>query len=284
MIFMGSEKYPSENEYDQYIKKCGGFDNADTDYEETSFYFEIQEQHLDGAMDRFSQLFKAPLMLKDAMSREREAVESEFCSKMNEEDLRRDQLLASLGNPEHPISIFAWGNSSTLKDNIDDDELYERVHAFRRRHYSASRMYLCVQARKPLDYLQELVVNHFSGVVDNGLAGDDLTQFTSANAFQKTFFEQVYFIKPIANISKIDITWCLGPVVQAYKTKPHHYLSFLLGHEGTGSLLAYLRKKLWCMDLAAGIDESGLGSNSLFSLFSISVHVTDEGFKHLDEV
>ena len=30
MIFMGSEKYPTENEYDAYIQKCGGFDNAAT--------------------------------------------------------------------------------------------------------------------------------------------------------------------------------------------------------------------------------------------------------------
>lgn len=38
------------------------------------------------------------------------------------------------------------------------------------------------------------------------------------------------------------------------------------------------------MDLAAGIEEGGLESNSIFSLFSISVHVTDEGFAHLKEV
>lgn len=281
---MGSEKYPSENEFDQYIKKCGGYDNADTDYEETSYYFEVQEPHLDGAMDRFSQLLKAPLMKKDAMGREREAVESEFSSKMNEVDVRRDQLLASLGNADHPVSIFAWGNLATLKDTIDDDQLYEKVHAFRRRHYSASRMYLCVQARLPLDDLQHLAVKHFAGIVNTEIDGDDFSKYTYENAFQAAFYEQVYFVKPIANVSRVDITWCMGPVVQAYKTKPHHYLSFLLGHEGTGSLLAYLRKRLWCMDLAAGIDESGLGSNSLFSLFSISVHVTDEGFKHLTEV
>lgn len=41
MIFMGSKKYPTENEYDSYISKCGGFDNAVTDLEETTFYFEM---------------------------------------------------------------------------------------------------------------------------------------------------------------------------------------------------------------------------------------------------
>jgi nardilysin len=74
MIFMGSAKYPSENEYDKYIKQCGGSDNADTNYEETSFYFEVAEKYLDGALDRFANLFTEPLMQKDTMNREREAV------------------------------------------------------------------------------------------------------------------------------------------------------------------------------------------------------------------
>lgn len=154
MIFMGSEKYPSENEFDQFMQKSGGFDNADTDFDETSFYFDTREEFLDEALDRFSQFFKAPLMLKEAMTREREAVESEFASKKNGEDVRRGQLLSSIGQTAHPSSIFAWGNLETLKDNIDDEALYKKVHEFRERHYSAHRMYVCLQSNKSLVDLQ----------------------------------------------------------------------------------------------------------------------------------
>lgn len=154
MIFMGSEKYPTENGFDQFMQKSGGFDNADTDFDETSFYFETREEFLEEALDRFSQFFKAPLMLKEAMTREREAVESEFTSKKNGEDVRREQLLASIGQPKHPSSIFPWGNLETLKQNIDDDALYQKVHEFRNRHYSAHRMYVCLQSNKSLDDLQ----------------------------------------------------------------------------------------------------------------------------------
>ena len=284
MIFMGSEKYPTENEFDQFIKKHGGFDNADTDSEETSFYFEVEEQHLDGALDRFSQFFKAPLMLKEAMTREREAVESEFSSKMNGEDVRRDQLLSSLVCPEHPGSIFGWGNLKTLKDNIEDDALYQRVHGFWKRHYSSDRMYVVLQARFPLDDLQELAEKHFASVPNNGLPSDDFSAIPHENVFQAKFHEKVYFVKPVGNISKIDITWCLPSVLKAYKCKPHHYLGYVLGYEGKGSLLSYLRKKLWAIELVAGVDDSGLGSNTSFSLFTISVYLTDSGFSHLNEV
>lgn len=49
-------------------------------------------------------------------------------------------------------------------------------------------------------------------------------------------------------------------------------------------MLSYLRKRLWAVDLAAGTDDSGMGSNKLFSLFNICVHLTEDGFDHLDDV
>lgn len=70
MIFMGSEKYPKENEFDQFISSNGGADNAMTECEHTMFYFEIVEEQLAGAIDRFAQLFVSPLMLRDSMERE----------------------------------------------------------------------------------------------------------------------------------------------------------------------------------------------------------------------
>lgn len=65
-----------ENDFDAFIKKRGGSDNASTECELTTFYFEIQEKYLLSALDRFAQFFIKPLMKKDAITREREAVES----------------------------------------------------------------------------------------------------------------------------------------------------------------------------------------------------------------
>lgn len=214
MIFMGSQKYPTENEFDQYISKNGGYDNAHTDLDETVFYFEIQEQYLDGALDRFSQFFKGPLMLKEAMTREREAVDSEFTSKKHREDFRREQLLVSLGQPNHPSSIFSWGNLKTLKEDINDEDLYKKVHEFRKRHYSAHRMYLCIQARMSLDELQELAIKHFADVRNNQLPPDDFSNFTHENAFCEKFYKKTFFVKSIRDQSTINIAWCLPPILR----------------------------------------------------------------------
>lgn len=45
-----------------------------------------------------------------------------------------------------------------------------------------------------------------------------------------------------------------------------------------------MRKRLWAVDLIAGTDTSGMGSTNLFSLFTISIHLTKIGFEHLDDV
>ncbi|XP_014089704.1 nardilysin [Bactrocera oleae] len=284
MIFMGSEKYPAENAFDAHIKKCGGFDNAHTEFEETCFYFEVSEEHLDSSMDYFSALLKAPLMKKEAMTRERDSVESEFQQIVHDDEVRRDQLVAAYATPGYPHATFPWGNLKTLKDGISDDDLHAMLHEFQKRHYSAHRMCVCVQARLPIDELEQMVVKHFSGIPSNDLPGLDLSPYNYRDAFQNEFFEEVFFVKPVENICKLELTWVLPSMIKQYKTKPDQFISHLIGYEGEGSLCAYLRKRLWALELTAGIDESGFESNSIYSSFVIGIFLTDRGFQHLDEV
>uniref|UniRef100_A0A1I8PFT7 Nardilysin n=1 Tax=Stomoxys calcitrans TaxID=35570 RepID=A0A1I8PFT7_STOCA len=284
MIFMGSKKYPTENAFDAHIKKCGGFDNANTECEETLFYFEVSEEHLDTSMDYFTALLKAPLMMKEAMAREREAVESEFQQTLHDDEARRDQLLASLANPNYPHSTFPWGNLKSLKENIDDEVLHNELHEFCKRHYSGHRMRVCVQARLPIDELEALVVKHFSDIPSNNLDGENFEVYNYREAFSPEFHNEVFFVKPVENVCKLELTWVLPSMTKLYKCKPDHFMSYLIGYEGEGSLCAYLRRRLWALELIAGVDESGFDTNSIYSLFNLCIYLTDSGFQHLDEV
>jgi secreted Zn-dependent insulinase-like peptidase len=40
MLFQGTEKYPSENEYSEFMSKNGGYNNAYTSLTNTNFHFE----------------------------------------------------------------------------------------------------------------------------------------------------------------------------------------------------------------------------------------------------
>ena len=68
--FMGSEKFPDENAYDDFLTKHGGGSNAFTDCEQTCYYFDVHYKQLYKALDRFAQFFIAPLLRPHALQRE----------------------------------------------------------------------------------------------------------------------------------------------------------------------------------------------------------------------
>jgi insulysin len=78
MLFMGTEKYPSENEYSEYITNVGGMNNAYTSMTDTNYMFDSSNDGFQGALDRFAQFFIAPLLKEDSTEREMEAVDSEY--------------------------------------------------------------------------------------------------------------------------------------------------------------------------------------------------------------
>lgn len=53
MLFLGTEKYPKENEYSQFLSEHAGSSNAFTSGEHTNYYFDVSHEHLQGALDRW---------------------------------------------------------------------------------------------------------------------------------------------------------------------------------------------------------------------------------------
>ncbi|KAF4797184.1 nardilysin, N-arginine dibasic convertase, NRD convertase 1 [Turdus rufiventris] len=178
MVFMGSLKYPDENGFDAFLKKHGGGDNASTDCERTVFQFDVQRKYFKEALDRWAQFFIHPLMIRDAIDREVEAVDS--------------------------------GNADTLKHEpkMNNIDTYTRLREFWQRHYSAHYMTLVVQSKETLDTLEKWVTEIFSEIPN----------------------------------------------------------------------------KFWALALYGGNGETGFEQNSTYSIFSISVTLTDEGYKHFYEV
>jgi nardilysin len=247
MVFMGSEKYPDENAYDKFITSMGGRYNATTHYSFTFFYFSVNEEGFHGAIDRLSNFFISPLMLKDSINRERNAVESEFQNRYNDDRARLDQLFVScMTRPDHPAHTFPWGNLKTLKDSISDDDLYAKVHKFHKKHYVANKMYLCLQSKLKLDELQELAVKYFSDVPFKADIDPPLSEnpkFGYLNAFKPEFFEKMYFMKPKSDQIKLVISWILPSNLKKYRCKSQQFIAHIIGHEGPGSLCSYLRNK-----------------------------------------
>ncbi|KAM8805816.1 nardilysin-like [Eudromia elegans] len=284
MVFMGSLKYPDENGFDAFLRKHGGSDNASTDCERTVFHFDIQQQYFKEALDRWAQFFIHPLMIRDAIDREIEAIDSEYQLAKPSDKNRQELLLGSLARPGYPMRKFFWGNAQTLKheprkSNID---IYIRLKDFWQSYYSAHYMNLVVQSKETLDTLENWVTEIFSQIPNNGLPQPSFGHLTEP--FDTPEFHKLYRVIPVRNIHQLHITWALPPQEKNYRVKPLHYISWLVGHEGKGSILYFLRKKFWAVALCGGNSETGFEQNSSYSIFNISITLTGEGYEHFYEV
>uniref|UniRef100_A0A669PD47 Nardilysin convertase n=1 Tax=Phasianus colchicus TaxID=9054 RepID=A0A669PD47_PHACC len=262
MVFMGSLKYPDENGFDAFLKKHGGSDNASTDCERTVFQFDVQRKYFKEALDRWAQFFIHPLMIRDAIDREVEAVDSEYQLARPSDANRKEMLFGSLARPGHPMKKFFWGNADTLKhepkkNNIDT---YTRLRDFWQRHYSAHYMTLVVQSKETLDTLEKWVTEIFSEIPNNGLPKPSFGHLTQP--FDTPEFHKLYRVVPIRKVHSLS-----GAVFSFCRL-----------------LINDFNYRFWALALYGGNGETGFEQNSTYSIFSISVTLTDEGYKHFYEV
>ena len=146
MLFLGTKKYPEQNEYNMYLSQNGGSSNATTYLDHTNYYFDINPDNLEGALDRFSQFFLQPLFTESVAEREVKAVNSEHEKNLSNDTWRVNQVDKSSADPNHPYSSFGTGSIETLQiipqqKNID---VRQELLNFHSKWYSSNIMALSV--------------------------------------------------------------------------------------------------------------------------------------------
>ncbi|KAF2279892.1 LuxS/MPP-like metallohydrolase [Westerdykella ornata] len=302
LLFMGTEKYPQENAYNQYLNSHGGYSNAYTAATSTNYFFELayratpnskapspnatqeslridkEDSPLWGALDRFGQFFICPLFLEDTVDREIKAVDSENKKNLQNDTWRLHQLSKALSNPDHPYNHFSTGSWKTLHDDpiARGVKIRDEFIKFHSTHYSANRMKLVVLGREDLDTLEQWVDEIFSQVPNKDLPKRrwDVPVYTEKELLTETF------AKPVFESRSLELSFLYRDEEEMYESHPSRYLSHLIGHEGPGSILAYIKELGWATGLGAGGSTLCPGSG----LFNISIKLTEEGLKNYREV
>nr|DAD25800.1 TPA_asm: hypothetical protein HUJ06_027268 [Nelumbo nucifera] len=280
MLFMGSTKFPDENEYDSYLSKRGGSSNAYTETEHTCYHFEVKREFLKGALERFSQFFISPLVKVEAMEREILAVDSEFNQVLQNDACRLQQLQCYTSSQGHPFNRFFWGNKKSLVDAMERGvNLREQILHLYRENYHGGLMKLVVIGGESLDVLQNWVVELFSDVRDGPRLKPD---YQKEGPIWKA--GRIYRLEAVKDVHILNLTWTLPCLHNEYMAKPEDYLAHLMGHEGRGSLLFFLKAKGWASSLSAGVGDEGMNRSSVAYIFGISIHLTDSGLEKVYEV
>lgn len=270
MLFLGTQKYPDAGEYQRYISEHGGTHNAFTAYENTNYFFDIDEAFLAPALDRFAQFFVAPLFNSEFVDREKHAVNSEYQSNLKNDWRRQHEVLKTVANPQHPFSRFFVGSLATLADR-PDRPVRDDLLKFYRRYYSANLMTLVVLGHQPVAQLETLIREKFSDIPNHQAQ----PVRTEVPMFDRNQLPISLLVTPEKDIRQLSIMFPIPAVLPYYRSKPTEYLANLLGHEGKGSLLSYLKQQGWAEQLSAGISHEAADA----AIFQITISLTQSGLQ-----
>lgn len=237
------------------------------------------ESPLYGALDRFAQFFIAPLFLSSTLDRELKAVDSENKKNLQSDNWRLSQLNKSLSNPKHPYHHFSTGNLETLRDEPRKRgvDIRQEFIQFHNKHYSANRMKLVVLGRESLDDLESWVEILFAGVKNKDLPPN---RWDGVQPYSENEVLTQIFAKPVMDSRSLDIYFPFQDEEHMYESQPSRYISHLIGHEGPGSILAYIKAKGWANGLSAGAMPVCPGA----AFFTISIRLTEDGLKDYLEI
>ncbi|ETO15548.1 hypothetical protein RFI_21817 [Reticulomyxa filosa] len=130
-------------------------------------------------------------------------------------------------------------------------------------------MKLAILGQEKLEELAQYAKEKFSEIKNT-----DRTAPTYSNdVFDFSAFPALYKIVPIKEKRDLLISWPMESCQSYFMERPHALLSFCLGHEGPGSILALLKKLGYATHLSAGLEHNtpqfamvciGTKSNALF--------------------
>lgn len=275
MLFLGTEKYPDGSEYQQFISKNGGTHNAWTGTEHTCFFFDIHHNSFEKALDRFSQFFISPLLAEEFVHKERQNIDAEFKLKLKDDIRRLYDVHKETINTKHPFAQFSVGNIDTLADRNNTSIRQELLNFFQR-YYCANFMTLALEGPFSIETLEKLAFTYFSPIK---AACKPLLPIIEPLYFKEHQQIKIH-VKPVKNDRQLIVNFALPSLDNLYRTKPESLLAYLLGHEGPGSILSYLKKQQWAFRLTAG---SGTSASN-FKDFNISISLTEVGEKNIDDI
>ncbi len=275
MLFLGTGKYPEAGEYQAFIKNHGGNQNAYTSYDHTNYFFNVNHDSLEPALDRFSRFFIDPTFDALYVERERSIVHSEYQARLKDEERRIWETHKQILNPGHPGSRFSVGSEETLQDR-EGTSVRERLIQFYEQWYAADIMALAVVGRESLDTLEGWVRDKFTGIPGRGISPALYIQ----SYLNRDLAPVRLDIVPEKQVNRVSFQWAIPSVYDEYLSKPLGYISNLLGHEGEGSLLAALKSRGWAETLSAGSAFMDRHQGTLI----VSIGLTEPGLDHVAEI
>ena len=271
MLFIGTEKYPEVDTFQQFITGNGGSSNAYTAPDHTNYFFDVQPTAFREGLDRFAQFFIAPLLSADYVEREKNAVHSEYQMQYKDDGWRGFMVSKRALNPAHPAQRFTIGSLETLAGDLNAE-----LRAFFDASYSADQMGLVALSNESLDEMEAWIAPLFNQVANRDIG----PSYPGVKPITENEVPAMLTSKPLKDSYSVSYNFPIPNPRPYYREKPQTYISNLIGHEGEGSLHQLLTNKGWIESLGAGSQD--LDRNN--SVLAVSIQLTEAGRTHVAEI
>lgn len=276
MTLMGSKKYPQPDSLAEYLKMHGGSHNASTAPYRTAYYLEVENDALDGAVDRLADAIAEPLLAKKYAERERNAVNAELTMARTRDGMRMAQVSAETINPAHPGARFSGGNLETLSDK-PGSPVHDALLAFRDKFYSANLMKAVIYSNRPLNELATLAVQTYGRVPNKNITRPEITVPVVTDA-QKGII--IHYVPEVPN-KVLRVEFRIDNNTAAFRSKTDELITYLIGNRSPGTLSDWLQSQ----GLVEGIrGDSDPVVNGNSGVLAISATLTDKGLANRDRV
>ncbi|KAH8078394.1 LuxS/MPP-like metallohydrolase [Cristinia sonorae] len=301
MLSKGSVPYPAENDFLSFIISNGGQRNAGTAATYQEYWFTIKPSLLSEAFPRLAAFFHSPIFTSNLTAREIHAVDSENKRNLQNDFRRLGQLNKHLSVEGHPWGHFGTGNFASLTEaarkKVEEEsgnasseqqekdgdggpvgrETRRRLVEWWEKEYCAGRMSFAIVGKESLDDLTRLAAPHLAKIPNRGLDPRPVFHEPAWGSKQQG---TIVFAKTVKDYHAFILMFPLPSQISNFETKPTHFLSHFIGHEGPGSICAYLKKKGWLVDISVGLH----GTNREVQFLKVSGELTREGYLHHEEV
>ncbi|KAH8583787.1 insulinase like peptidase [Cryptosporidium sp. chipmunk genotype I] len=282
-LFLGTKKFPGQNEFGKFVRTHGGATNASTDILMTHYSFFVPNQFLEPTLERFCEFFKSPLFSEEYLQNEINIVESEFLSKTNNFYTLLDHVFKQIADETHIYSKFFYGNSKTLK-NIPEKKgisLRERTIRFFEDYYGSENMVLFILSNISIQELSEISYKYFCNIRSCSRLSPKPESLSLFPEFPYLgVSKKLVKVHLNTNSSQVMLMFSLPKKEYGLSRIFSHYLSFFLSPKsGEGLMNDIIQRKL-CYKISLSDTYSQLG----FSYITIFLFLTEQGVLSIREI
>lgn len=273
LVFLGSQQYPKEDDFLEYIHQRGGKCNASTLKDRTTYGFSVDPVGFQGALDRFAHFFIDPIFSEELIQKEIHAVHHEFEDGRENDLIRIWKVFKETGNPYHPNKNFSCGNLLSLSKakRVDILSWFEN-------YYDPSKMHLVLASSFSLEEVADWVEHSFREIpIRSQKPISEKKEEITSPSQRGTFFH----LSPVLNNRQLSLVWEIPrEFLSKYSSHTIALLEKELGRAHPGSLAkvleseglsTYVKAEIWKMGHDQGI-------------FCLHIKLTKEGTKEYAKV